>query len=500
TRLAALKQKLESQKPAPAGEPAAARPAGPQPNVLRMQGTLAQLESQLLELNTKYTDEHPRVLLVKDRINELQRQIAATIKEITPVTPAPGVVASSDRVSFANSVLALEASLVTLGAQEEALSNQAAILKKNLSGLSGDEHEYSRLGRDLDSNQRLYSLISEKLSGARIREQGEMQQVKVIDPPTFPTPVPSSNTLALFGITLMVSLAVGLGIPALVEYAAMPADQEDDILKATNLPVLGAIPAVRKNGQASTVPGVVPLLWSRRAALPERTNGSARGQQDDLSFFIEAFRRTRSSIQLATMDRQVKSLLVLSPFDQEGKSTVLFNLGMSFWEIGKRVILADADFYRPTLHKSLKVSAHAGFVDFMKGQASLQHAMVPVAEGLWVSTRGSALPAQGRGMLTSARVREVVDEMSREADMVFIDSSPLLIVPDNLFLAASVDAVILVAKAGETRLKDLSKCKELLDKVGANVLGVVLNEVPLAQLKQYYKRYYRSYLKKEEAK
>jgi capsular exopolysaccharide synthesis family protein len=231
--------------------------------------------------------------------------------------------------------------------------------------------------------------------------------------------------------------------------------------------------------------------------LPERTNGSHRAQQDDLSFFIESFRRIRSAIQLATMGNQVKTIMVLSPYDQEGKSTVVFNVGMSFWEIGKRVILADADFYRPTLHKSLKVPARAGLVDLLSGKSTLQNSMVPVADGLWVSTRGSALPAQGRGLLTSGRLREVVDEMANEADLVFFDSSPLMIIPDSLFLASAVDAVILVAKAGKTRLKDLVKTKELLEKAGANVLGVVLNQVPPAALRQYYKRYYKTYIKED---
>ena len=99
-------------------------------------------------------------------------------------------------------------------------------------------------------------------------------------------------------------------------------------------------------------------------------------------------------------------------------------------------------------------------------------------------------------MLANGRVREVIDEMTRESDLVLFDSSPLLIVPDNLFLASHVDAVILVAKAGRTRLRDLARAKAMLEKAGGKVIGVVINQAPPGPLRSYYKRYYRSYMRK----
>jgi Mrp family chromosome partitioning ATPase len=100
-------------------------------------------------------------------------------------------------------------------------------------------------------------------------------------------------------------------------------------------------------------------------------------------------------------------------------------------------------------------------------------------------------------MLGGSRLRDLIGEMTTRADFVVCDSSPVLLVPDNLLLAGSVDGVILVARASSTGFRDLAHAKTVLESAGARVLGVVLNQVPAASLKSYYRRYYDSYVKKE---
>jgi Mrp family chromosome partitioning ATPase len=89
--------------------------------------------------------------------------------------------------------------------------------------------------------------------------------------------------------------------------------------------------------------------------------------------------------------------------------------------------------------------------------------------------------------------------MSEEADYVILDSSPTLLIPDNLYMAAAVDGVILVVLAGATRPRDLLRAKEVFDKAGTPILGVVLNQLSPRRLKQYqtYYKYYRSYVKQD---
>lgn len=500
-RLAALREKVDVQRSSTPSTPAP-RPASTTTiNVQTLQSHLARLERQLLEFQGKYTDEHPRVIQVHEQITETREKLLALLKETTQITPVKGAVAPSERESFTNQVVALEARLLALNAQEEALQTQIPQLKRTLAGLSADELEYSRLLGETEGKRRLYALLSEKLTGARSREQGEMRAVKVIDTPDYPLPSTDRRSLGLFAMAAALALALGAGIPALVEYVQMPVETKTDISSSLNLPVLGVVPLLR-NATALSLPGLVPLLWSRRERLPDRKSVAAAldTQSEELWFFTESFRRIRAAVQIATMGKPVRAILVTSAHQKEGKSSVLLNLGMSFWEVGKRVILADADFYRPTLPKSLKVRGDHGLTDLLSGESNVQSALVPVADGLWVSGRSSLAPSQGRMMLATSRVREVVDEMAQEADLVLFDSSPLLMFPDNLFLAAHVDGVILVAKAGETRLRDLEKVKSMLEQAGATILGVVLNEMSRRPLRSYYKlymRYYKSFVKEK---
>jgi len=102
-------------------------------------------------------------------------------------------------------------------------------------------------------------------------------------------------------------------------------------------------------------------------------------------------------------------------------------------------------------------------------------------------------------MLATDRLKQVLTDIGQQAEMVICDCSPILLVPDNLFLAAAVDAVIIVAKAGSTRCTDLARTKALLDGVGARILGVVINELPPSTLRRQYNHYYNNYSVRRQA-
>jgi len=104
-------------------------------------------------------------------------------------------------------------------------------------------------------------------------------------------------------------------------------------------------------------------------------------------------------------------------------------------------------------------------------------------------------------MLATNRLKQFVDDIGQQAELVICDCPPVLLVPDNLFLAAAVDAVIIVAKAGATRCRDLERTRALLEGAGARVLGVVINELPASILRRQYNHYYRRYVgaKSDEA-
>jgi len=480
-RLTALKTKVDALPPSsvamarPAG---AAAPAAIAPRIQRLRAKLQTLETQLIEFQVQYTDEHPRVMSAKRQIADVQKELGDAVKETTPVPTAGSTVPAADRSAFAETMAALETSTLSLNAQEEALREQIANQRKNLGGLSRDELEYTKLSNEVESSRRLHAMLSEKLSAARIREQGEMKVVKVIDAPSVPLPAANQKRLRFMGVALALALVIGLGVPATFEYFNRPVETDDDVRSLTGLPVLASIPRVRSRRSMFMIGG---------------------GQPDDVSqeeyfLFVEAFRRLRVEIQLLGRDIPMRRIMIASALPGEGKSTVVVNLGLVFGEVGKHVIIADADFHRPTLHRTLKTPNSKGFSDLLAGTGELREAMSPVAEGVWLTPRGASSTALTRTGLGSSRLPEVLDSMSVEAEFVLLDSSPILLIPDNLYMAAATDGVILVCQSGTTRPRDLLRAKSIIEKSGTPILGVVLNQVPVRKVNQYYS-YYRAYAK-----
>jgi capsular exopolysaccharide synthesis family protein len=254
----------------------------------------------------------------------------------------------------------------------------------------------------------------------------------------------------------------------------------EDIDLATGLPVLGMIPRVR-SGRPVFAPGYA-------------TNGSGPSEQ---MIFTESFRGLRVAVQLSMKAEGIRSLLVTSAFAHEGKSMVVVNLALALAEMGTRVVVADSDLQRPMLHRAMNVSrVGGGLVQALHSEQTLDDVLAPVGDNMWLVPRGDAVYPHTLGMLATGRMRELVQEMAGKADLVLCDSSPVLLVPDNLFLASAVDGVILVAKAGSTTCRDLVRARQVLEGAGARIFGVVINDIPAAVLRGHYKRYYHSYVRK----
>lgn len=472
TRLAGLRGKLEAMP----GAPPKATPAAPAPspvNAGRLRAKLSSLEAQLVEAKGNYPDDHPRLRSLRQQIADVQRDLGDVVKESTSADLTGSSVPAQDRAAFADMVAALETSVVSLTAQESALREQAANLRKNLVGLSRDELEYRRLASEAETNRKLATLLQDKLGVARLREQGEMNAVKVIDPPGAPNPAPNERRLKFLGIALALSFVVGVAGPGVVEHFNRPIQTEHDARQITGLPVLSAVPLVQSRR----------VLFSQRAAKP----GDVLGE--DYVLFLDAIRRLRVEIQLLAEEMPLHRILVASALPGEGKSTVVYNLGLALGEVGKRVIIADADFHRPTLHRTAKTKNERGFTDLLAGTGDLNHSLTEISDGVRLAPRGSGLTVPARAGLGTPRLVEVLAGMSAEADYVLIDSSPALLIPENLYVAAAADGIILVAASGSTRPRDLLRAKEVLEHSGTPVIGVVLNRMPLKSVNYYYRRY-----------
>jgi len=201
----------------------------------------------------------------------------------------------------------------------------------------------------------------------------------------------------------------------------------------------------------------------------------------------EAYRTLRTNIQFASVDKELRTLLVTSASPEEGKSTTLANLAVTLAQSEKRVILVDCDLRRPSLHKLFRLDNAAGLVSMMVDDEALQ--APPLQEtgvpGLWLLASGT-LPPRPSDLLGSQRMARIIEGLLTRADMLLFDAPPVLTVTDAAILATKMDGVLLVVNANHTKREQILNAKAQLEKVNANIVGTVLNNVDLNKRLGYY--------------
>lgn len=200
----------------------------------------------------------------------------------------------------------------------------------------------------------------------------------------------------------------------------------------------------------------------------------------------EAYRALRTNIKFASVDKVVKQILVTSPGPKEGKSSTVANLAVSMAQAGISVLIIDADLRNPSQHKIFDLINLTGLTTTLAEDASTCTYIVKTPyEGLDILTSGP-MPPNPAELLESRRMKQILNEAAQAYDLVLIDSPPVIAVTDASVLAQSVDGVILVLAAGEVERENALRTKEQLKKVGAKILGIVLNKVKVKKHDYFY--------------
>jgi len=262
----------------------------------------------------------------------------------------------------------------------------------------------------------------------------------------------------------LAGLLAAAGIAALFEY------RDDTIKSPDDLEVLGLAPL-----------GVVGVLGSGKGRAP------AAGRLPPPA--AEAYRKIRTSVDLWGLQPPLR-LLVTSAGQGEGKSTTAANLGVAFGQAGKRVILLDADLRRPHLHRLFDLRNSRGLTSLLvnheaTADATLRSTAFPTVR----LVPAGAAPPNAAELVASERMRAVLDDLSGLADIVIVDSPPVLGVSDPVILAAAGGAALLVAQAGVTRPRSLLRARDALLKTDVVLLGVVVNAAASRVTAEFYGDY-----------
>lgn len=276
-----------------------------------------------------------------------------------------------------------------------------------------------------------------------------VEEATVADDPDWPQPT------IMLGLGLVAGLAVGVALLALREVLDTRVRNEGDVSKFTDLPVLGGVPQDKQ---------------LRRGVLV--------AQAEQGTVLAESFIRLRTNLQFLDIGRSTRSFVVTSSVEGEGKSTVAVNLAISLRSAGHRVLVVDADLRRPEVADLLGLEGAVGLTDVLTNQVS-----IPDVVQLWGPEKLAVLPAgtvppNPNELLGSVAMRDLVEELHRDYDIILFDAPPLLPVSDAAVLGALCSGVLMVVGVGKVHKPQLQKAVESLQMLQVKLFGMVPTMVP----------------------
>lgn len=206
---------------------------------------------------------------------------------------------------------------------------------------------------------------------------------------------------------------------------------------------------------------------------------------DPKSYYAEAFRTIKTNIKYSSADKHRKVILVTSTEAGEGKSTISSNLALSLSQDNKKIVIVDGDLRKPSIHKQFRISGSVGLTEVLIGEQSLSSVKYKINPYLDAITSGH-IPPNPAELLASEEMEKLIKNLKEEYDYVIIDTNPIGLVADAQILSSKVDGVILVARYEKTKKENLLNCKKMIDQVGGNTIGVVLNGIDEKKGKYYY--------------
>lgn len=216
------------------------------------------------------------------------------------------------------------------------------------------------------------------------------------------------------------------------------------------------------------------------------------------SIAAEAYRALRTSVQFASIDKDIKTLVVTSTNPEEGKTSVAINLGVVIARTGKRVLLVEADLRKPTLYKALDIDNKEGLLSmFLKNEPLDKYVRQTSINNLFVLAGGPSPPNPSE-LLGSERMKQFVAEAKEKFDFIIFDSPPLLPVTDAAVLSKLCDGTILVVRSGKTVIQAAHRVKTILANLKVNILGVVVADVDRKREHYYYYDYKYKYGKSQK--
>ena len=398
---------------------------------------LDQAEQKLAALSKDLGDEHPEVQRTSALLAKISSQVDQRIDGILN--------------GLSIRVLSLKANL-------DSITKQVDNAKTADIETTQKTRPYFEKRSELQKQQQVRDTLNLKIIQEEIDTRLPVAPVTITDvaEPGFAPVKPNKGLNITIGI--VIGLIAGIGLAFFIEYLDTSVKTLDDVERALQAPVLGVIP--QKVGN---------LL-----------------DEGPESPHAEAYRVLRSNMLFSKKDGKFNTLCVISAGAGEGKSTTIFNLAVTFAQNGQRVIVVDSDLRRPSVHKHFKVSNAIGLTNYLQRQNTLEEVIQTTSLPTLDFLPSGKLPSSSMGILNSIQMKALIHELKRRYDFVFLDSPPILGVSDASILASEVDMTLLIVQYRKYPQAMTLRAKQMVEKVGGNLIGVVLNNINMAHDSYYY--------------
>lgn len=426
------------------------------PIVQRMKEQEADADKRLSDAAKRYGPEHPKMIQARA---ELEAAKENTRRQIETV-----VAGLSKEYEFAR-------------ANETAVERALAQSKADIQGLNRKEFQLGILERDVQQNRNLYEMFVNRLK--ETTAAGDLQSTigHVVDPATVPAGPYSPNKKQAIVIAVVATLLLSALAALLLDRLSNTVNSTTDVETRLGMPVLGVLQRIRKLGKKGGFISELAFF------------------NDSQSTFAEAVRTVRTSILMSALDDPRKVVVVTSSVPEEGKTTLSFNLACALGQV-KKILLVDGDLRRPKIARLVGRDMRApGLADLVAGQAQVsQCVFFDERAGIHILPSGT-VPPNPLELLSSKRFADVISKLKEAFDVVIVDSAPLQLVSDAQVLSQFATSVIYVVRADSTPYQVAQNGLKKLRRVGAPLLGVVLNQLDLEKAEKYYGEYsgYKSY-------
>lgn len=450
-----------------------------------LQTQLAQLQLQAGEYYTNTPslrgneESVPELAELKRRIDQYQDRKDTLTEQLVTLVEDQGLEMNADGAG-SNTLGRMEAisarideRVIETGQLEEqirGLNQEIAGFQGRLSNIPRQTIEREQIRRRLTQSEEFYKQIAGELRKTEIAEESELGYVSVVRAAVIPNvPVsPDLNKNIILGVLL--GLGFGVGVAFIIQSTDTRIQEPKDI-QSHGYSLLGVVPPmdreIKSDFEGKETVDVLGKQLSTKL-LPLLNPWSA---------ITENYRLMRTNLQYSYADDERDSpqvLLVTSPEPADGKTTTAVNLALTFALSDHKVLLIDADLRRPTAHTLMDVEGEPGLADLLRGKQSLDSVLQPFVDGFSFVAAGKTKvpPAE---MLDSKRMRVLLAEARDRADIVIIDTPPVLAASDTLSLAVQSDATLVVARAGTTDRRALDRVRDTLDSMGVPVAAVIFN-------------------------